>query len=506
MRVRDFSPVAVAAVAFVYLLLLPLTIGRADESHLLHGALRVLEGEVIYRDFFETLTPLSYYLFAGIYAVAGTTLLAARVGIALVEAIGCGLLFHLTRRVAGPLEALLASAIFVGLCIPAWQYASPHWLSTVLALGVAAWVLSDRATPSDRARPFVAGVLTGVAVCVQQQRGVYLAVWLPLAFAVLARDQTGRVLWLAAVRQTAWAALGCAGFTALVLGPAAWVASPSAVAYALVGFALEQYGPTHGGKRWGVVLPLTNPWRENTWLWLVRASPVFPLVEGLALCLWHRPWRRTERLRACLALLAIMMALSVLYLPDFIHVSFVLPFLLMPALALLHAVRRTALWRARRAKLATAAIVALLVGALWQAGSNVVRAWARAPVQFDTAFGSMRAEKNVANLYAAVRRHVRSNADGGGSLYSYPDDAWLYLALGARNPTRFGALVEDFFTDEQVEEVLQALRARRPETVLLALPFTPERIRRVVEEHYDAVEDVWVYRIYVRRKADGAAG
>ena len=88
----------VGVLSFAYLLTYPLAIGRADESHLLHGAKRVLEGQAIYRDFFAILTPLSYYLFAAIYRLGGTTLLAARVGMALINACGCALPNNPPRR------------------------------------------------------------------------------------------------------------------------------------------------------------------------------------------------------------------------------------------------------------------------------------------------------------------------------------------------------------------------------------------------------------------------
>ena len=85
-RIRTFAPLLVAGLSFAYLLTFPLAIGKADESHLLYGAKRILDGEVIYRDFFEIITPLAFYLFAAIYRIAGTTLLAARVGMAIIEA------------------------------------------------------------------------------------------------------------------------------------------------------------------------------------------------------------------------------------------------------------------------------------------------------------------------------------------------------------------------------------------------------------------------------------
>jgi len=35
--------------------------------------------------------------------------------------------------------------------------------------------------------------------------------------------------------------------------------------------------------------------------------------------------------------------------------------------------------------------------------------------------------------------------------------------------------------------------------VVLSLPFTPAEVREAVEAGYDAVEEVWKYRIFVRR-------
>src|SRR5262249_50743023 len=151
---------------------------------------------------------LAYYLFAGVFRVAGTTLLAARVAMAGIEALGSGLLFHLARRVAGGAEATLVTLIFVCVCLPTWPYASPHWISTVLGLLVATVVLARREGGSLRLRPLAAGVLAGVAVCVQQQRGVFLAVWLPVALWVLVRAVPRAMRWRMFATQVAWGALG----------------------------------------------------------------------------------------------------------------------------------------------------------------------------------------------------------------------------------------------------------------------------------------------------------
>jgi hypothetical protein len=500
-RIRNLTPLLVAALSFAYLLTYPLAIGKADESHLLYGAKRVLEGEVIYKDFFEILTPLAYYLFAGIFRVASTTLLAARVGMACIEALGCGLLFHLTRRVSGSAEATLLTLIFAGVCIPTWPYASPHWLSTVLGLLVATVTLARTGGDSSRARPLVAGILAGVAVCVQQQRGVFLAAWLPLALSVLvvSRPRGTRLRTLAG--QIAWGAAGGAIVVVAVLGHAAWRSSPAAVYDALYTFNATVYPEMAGRVPWATVLGMTQVWRAATWIPLLRLSPLFLAIEAVLLLRARRPLDRRDLERACLWLLAALMVLSVWYLPDFIHVSFVLPFLLMPGAAALHALRSAPVWNRapamRRLVIATVWLVSLVV--LGQAIANVSYARAIAPVRLDTAFGPVRTDAASARLFRAVRAHLLREPDGRAMLYSYPDDAWLYLTVAGDDPTPYSIILASVYPRERVRQVTDALRARRAGTVVVFTPLAADLIPQVVAENYDLVAELDHHRVYVRR-------
>src|SRR5439155_417052 len=78
-------------------------------------------------------------------------------------------------------EALGSALVFVVVCLSVWRQASPHWLTTCLCLATAAALFAD--DWSVRFRAAVSGVLTGVALCVHQHHGVFLAVWLALALA-----------------------------------------------------------------------------------------------------------------------------------------------------------------------------------------------------------------------------------------------------------------------------------------------------------------------------------
>lgn len=503
----------VAALSLAYFLTYPLAIGKADESHLLYEAKRVFDGQVPYRDFFESLTPLSLYLFAGIYWIAGVTLRASRVGMALIEALGCALLFHLVRRVAGWAEAALATLIFAVLCIPTWPYASPHWVSTTFGLLVAAVTLAERWQASARGRPLVAGALAGAAACVQQQRGVFLAVWVPLALVVLSAGVPRSTRWRVLAGEIAWAIGGMAVVVLGVLGHAAWRSSLASMADMIFGFAVKNYAATHTSHfprmgmlpLWAAVLPLTQMYRAATWLWLLRIAPLFAVGEAVILLLGGR--RRRERLeleRACLCLLAVLMALSIWYLPDFIHVSFVVPFLLIPGASLLHRLRGAPMW-ARRPAARHAASIGMgifAVALVYQGVANVFSAYAAAPVRLETSFGAVRADEYMERLFRAVQTHLVHEADGRALLYSYPDDAWLYLTLPVENVTRFSVMEVHFFSPQHVEEVLAALRARRPGTVVMAFsPSFTEPVNGAVEDGYELAEKVGPYhRVYVRRE------
>jgi hypothetical protein len=507
-RIRSLTPLLVAGLSFVYLLSFPLAIGKADESHLLYGARRVLAGEVIYRDFFEIITPLAFYLFAAVYRIAGTTLLAARVSMALIEAVGCALLFHLVRRVSGVAEATLATLIFACVCLPTWPYASAHWISTVLGLLVATVTLARAGGWSSRTRPLAAGILGGVAVCVQQQRGIFIAAWLPLALWVLTRPIARGTRWRTLGAQIAWCAAGGTAVLVTVLGHATWRSSPAAVFDALYGFNMTTYPADPAHIPWAAALGLTQVYGASTWIWLLRASPLFLVGEGLRLLPAWRTLDRRELERTCLWLLAALMALSIWYLPDFIHVSFVLPFLLLPGASLLYTLRTTPAWDFLPAGRLTVTALTWLasIAVLGQGAANVAYARAIAPIRLETAFGPVRVDAGMERLFRAVRSHLVPDTDGRSRLYSYPDDAWLYLTVPGDDPTPYSIILASIYPPERVRQVTDPLHARRAGTVVVLAPFGSDSIPKTVAEEYDLVEEIDQYRIYVRRSvADPSA-
>src|ERR1700739_4225813 len=62
------------------------TWGDPDEGIILQGAQRILDGQVLYRDFFSFFTPGSYYLFALVFRVFGNSYVVAHTALAVIGA------------------------------------------------------------------------------------------------------------------------------------------------------------------------------------------------------------------------------------------------------------------------------------------------------------------------------------------------------------------------------------------------------------------------------------
>ncbi len=499
--------VALALGAFAYLLSYPPRLNGSDESLLLHGTKRLLAGQILYRDIFEFITPASFYYFAGAFVLGGPSLASARVAMAAANALSATLLYLLARKVAGVLEAILVVLVFVAQCIPTWNIASPHWLSTLLALATAVALLGPAG--DRRRRAWLVGTLLGLAVCTQQQRAAFLGLWVVLATLILAWAR-GIPGWpreaLDALLHTA---LGAAVVVVPMLGYHVWRASVHEVLAATVTFPFAGYGPAVVGRLgWGGA-GFMHQGRVPAWFgWIPVAVPAI-LLAGSGRLLVHRRALREQTVAICLLLLAGLTAASVFYVPDFIHVAFIAPFSLAVAAGLLHAMRtgathgpvalvRRTLW----AGTATAVLVAAVLGGVegWRA------ARALAPERYPTAFGTLAGTPLMRALVADLTEHMRNAPADRRSLFTYPSAPWLYLALPAENPTPFALLIQNYNLPAHFQRVTDILTHRPPDFVLLNTAFLApdDPIRTLVEQRYERAATLFPsYELYRPGPASG---
>ena len=221
------------------------TLWNVDES--IHAAVArtLLDGGTLYRDTIDQRTPLTYWLFAGVFSVFGdNNLFAVRLLLSVALAAVAFLLFLIARRARGTAAGLWAAGIFAALStnlMPASDAFAAHTEWAVIAFTAAGawWFWRYSAAPTVRSGT-VGGALFALAFLSKQPALLDFAA--PLATA----------LWLAASGTWSWRAAGrtlaglLTGFAAVVGLAVLWFAAAGSLSDALFytwTYNLRYYGP-----------------------------------------------------------------------------------------------------------------------------------------------------------------------------------------------------------------------------------------------------------------------
>jgi len=167
--------------------------GLDDEGVTSLGAVRILQGEVPYRDFDTRHSPGSYYTAALGLAALGPTVTGVRVLMLLNTALLGLALYAVARELLPERWALVPWALFCWGGLTQWPILSYHWMATL------AWLAGVWAVL--RGRWSLAGALVGLAGWYLQTEGVALG----LGALALAGRQAPRVLgWAVASSLVLW--------------------------------------------------------------------------------------------------------------------------------------------------------------------------------------------------------------------------------------------------------------------------------------------------------------
>jgi hypothetical protein len=466
--------VALCAALFLgtvwYLLSWPRDLYRFDEGLFLYGAVRILHGDVMYRDFFEIITPASLYGMAVMFALFGVTMETARATMGVVHGliavlvyVGCYLVSR--RRTLGT----VAGSTHVAYCYPALSLASPHWFTT-LELMVLAVVLLRWRTLSV-ARAVLVGALCGLIILTQQQKGVIIAL-APLVLIVL-RAALDRRAGLPASHPAWVAVVGYLGGVAAIVVPVMLtfivLAGPLPVIDALVLFPMRAYPAVHKQMSWGSVhLGRGITLRFGFAFFLVTLIPqvrayVFPLlmvVGGARIT--HHAWRRVSAPHRLLAptVLSIAAALAILYNPNYTHLTTVAPVWFVLGAEALGVMLGRIPARTPRRLLGAVLIVVAVVPIVSALRANLIAGRQRYPVSHETPFGRIDFGSQWEVDFTEAARRVISES-GARELFAFPCSASMYLFTETVNPTRYQILIPRYSTRAQVEEVVAVLERRR---------------------------------------------
>jgi len=145
---------------------------KYDEGLVAYGALRILHGDVPYRDFFSSYMPACFYFLAFVFKVFGTTLLNERIWSIVGQLLMTSMVFFIGRTLYSELLAILAwliAVVWVGYT-RIWGYPIP-W-AVFFSLASILFFLRFLNDKKNRTL-FLAGVFNGIATTFRQDLGFY---------------------------------------------------------------------------------------------------------------------------------------------------------------------------------------------------------------------------------------------------------------------------------------------------------------------------------------------
>jgi hypothetical protein len=426
---------------------------------LLHGAGRILAGEVLYRDFFGILPPGGYLIVAAWMKLFGPDFAGVRV-LAAGVVVGIAALIYVTACLSSG-SRLLATVVAVAwamLSPGTWTVINHHWFTTAASMASAMCLLVAVDGGRRRAAAFAAGLFAGVAVMVTSTRGALMCVTVIVLLLIVDVGRAGLVSAAAGmalvpavlvVHVYAEGALAAA-FDDVILYPAAQYAGIQSVPFG----------------RGALVYDLS----------LVGFFPMVFLLTGVALKLRGGALWRDPRFRVSLAL-ALVGLLGSYPRPDRIHISFTVA-LACPLFALAAAQIRGV------ARIAGGAVLVGvgLMGVIGAMATAVVVS--RLPVVV-TARGPVRPSPNlVADELATLVREI-DKVPPGQAVFFYPYDPLLPYLTGRRHAAAVDVMIPGFTIAKHFRGTCVQLAAAVPWVVIDRQLSDPTVLRKI----YPAMRD-----------------
>ena len=435
--------------------------------HLLNAS-RMLEGQVIYKDFFQFTTPGTELVYLVLFSLYGQRGWIPNV---MLIVLGLGLVWlstAISRQLMRGWAVFLPGCLFATVSFYHGLDPSHQWFSVMAVLLGILPIIEKRTSW----RAATVGVLCGLASFFTQTRGLFAF----MGFSVFLmweghRNGRGRS---ALLKSEAFLA---APFISTVLGTNAyfvWKAGLSRFLQSTVTFVFSHFQAAAMGNTFGVYLinpPSLRPWYGLPWV--VAYLSVHLLVPGIYLLFTVRYWQQArhqpqypwDRLML-INITGLFLFLSVAPAPSYFRLCVVS----LPAL-ILFVWLLTLPGRAERVLLPACWILAVLMAAVdIQHVQRHVTGYLNLP-SGRTAF----LNPNDYERFRWLAQHTRP-----GDFFLEADWANTYVALGLRNPAPVPFVTNsDYTCPEQVRAVVEALEARRVPLVLWSVNLDlPQNVTR----------------------------
>jgi hypothetical protein len=435
-------------------------VAHDDQTLFFARAVRILHGQVLYRDFFEFVPPGTDLLYAAGFRLFGVhAWLLQAWSIALGLALFC-LIAQLAGRILRGLLVLLPGLLFVVFDYDIAMVPTHHWFSTLAALAAVA-TLASRSTLW---RISSASLLCGIATLFTQTQGglTFAALLVYLVWSIPSPKAPRLLLRIAAFVIPYLLIVAC------ILGDYAWQAGPQTLFFDLVVFPVHYLSGDFNSPR--AYLHQFPP--LHSFAGLIRLIPylfIYALVPYIYFIGAYQLWRKRRdpafperRPLILLHLVGFALFLAVATGPRFYRLCTVAPPAILICVWLLTgpgSIRTTL----RRSLVATALFFALLRPVYRQAQHYRILDLPIGP----SAFGDPEEFREF--QWLAQRTHA-------SDLFFNNSGLTLYLSLD--NPTAVEFVNNDDFTrPEQVAAVIRALQQNPPRFVALDPETTPPNPR-----------------------------
>lgn len=160
----------------------------ADEGYIIYGAKRVLDGQILYKDFFQFCPPGDFYLLAFVFKLFGYSFIMARETAVIIDSLINTLLFYFSYKAIRSWYAILPPLFFLILGYPNWMQYSHYWSSMLLLFISLAFFLSYL-EQHKHAYLYLTGFFIGITGLFLQTTGVYSALLFLLVFILEKRKE-----------------------------------------------------------------------------------------------------------------------------------------------------------------------------------------------------------------------------------------------------------------------------------------------------------------------------
>ena len=440
-----------ATLIFLYPLVFALPFLPIDYNHdsiiFLTDAKRMFEGQAIYRDFFEFVTPGTPLVYLLLFKIFGLRLWIPNLVIVLLGLGFACLSIVIGKKVMNSGTAILSGAIFLGRVYKCYPDPTHHWFSALTAAATLA-VLMERRTS---ARIVTAGFLCGLTAFFTQSRGfmVALGIGVFLWWECRQRQEDWR-RWL---KKIGWLIAGSTASFTILIAYFVWKAGLSRFVWCTVIFVFKYYPKQASSNTFQLFkdqLPAlaslrADPLHFVEWFFLVAVVPsVFILFfVRYARESGRRPIEFWER-PMLLAIVGSSVLLSIAPAPGLHRIASSA----FPGIILLG-------WFLDSSRKIARALTAALVAGVLLVIPHTVRVaqrgerWILATPQ-----GNLAVENRVVfERYNWIQQHTRPF-----EYYYYPVFPYVYFYLNLRNPTPFPFIWNNgYTTPEQVRQVIQGL-------------------------------------------------